>query len=223
MAWIRNITNLKDLEYFEEHDEWLDLDYCVTKCNKGYDDPLEHLPKFENQASYLHNRDYYDRYYHYYKINPYKLAERIIIKNIGKSHDISYSYYLKQFPSNYKRYDIDYAWNDNFKHRRYRRYLPEFYIDNEGLIQVNKSTKIKRNLTLHDYKNDTTWEYYGKDYRYHRDKAEFEDFRRKSKREWKIYNLQIKLEKYQKYFKERKLKDKELNDLHNTNTKHTTI
>lgn len=137
-----NIRTLRDLQYWVEEDE-----------------PFEHLPKFENRAFYFERigLDYWDyRCYHYYKINPYKKAENIIAKNVGKDYNNSYSYYLKQFPSNYLRRDIDRDWNYKFDEYRYsrRRNWKDYYVDDEGLIQETKFTKLKKEVSIcsDDYK-----------------------------------------------------------------------
>jgi len=201
-----NITCLNDIyalnEFFDDHEHYWGIPA----------DPLEHLPKFESRKEYLtrvHGNMWdlqkFDHGWHW-KIPYWKLAVYIINSNINKSFSLSFSYYCKQVDSQFQKYFLE-----QFEPRKYRRwnYYYNYFIDDNGLIQRIEIPKRKKKLTLTDFKNDITWEYYGKNYTYYRDKAEFEDYRKKNRREWKIYNLQIKLEKYQKYFKERKLKDKQ--------------
>ena len=89
---------------------------------------------------------------HYYKpeFNPYKLTERIITNNIGKSFALAFSYYCSKVEQRYQ-----YVFLNEFRSNGYRyRYSPDYYIDNNGLIQTNIETKPKKEIVWYsdDYK-----------------------------------------------------------------------
>jgi hypothetical protein len=226
MPWLKtNIRTLDDLKEWEEVDTW--EEYCERGA-WGYEvvvDPLEHLPKRLNHAKYLLDRWRY--YYHYYKIKPYVLANRIIEKNIGKPYDSTYSYYLKKFPANYSIKDIVEAWDWKFAKPGYwrTRNWAEYYVDDEGLIQVKQQPKSKIEINLYNYilatENDLRIHPYKcifdkslitgrnyitfncKDYQYYRAKSIFLSKAKKLARQEKLrkssidYNLILKQRKHE--------------------------
>ena len=147
--WLKtNITSLKDLEYFEKYDEWLDLDYCITKYNSGYEDPLEHLPKFESRKDSLTRRfgDLWNlsRFDHswYGDLPYYKVINRVLTNNIGKSYDLTYSYICKLIPER-----LHWKFEQYFIPRYYFykewKILNTYFIDYNGLIQLNSDRYIR--------------------------------------------------------------------------------
>lgn len=118
----------------------------------GFEDPFDKLPFRESRKEFL-TRKYGSMYdiFEYKKINkekyPWNIAFNIINSNIGKSFDLSFSYYCKKVEKRYQYIFLNY-----FNNRR--RYIDDYFVDNNGNIQ--KVVKYKRpktvTFTSKDYK-----------------------------------------------------------------------
>jgi hypothetical protein len=141
--------------------------YWDSYYDRHYDD-FDDLSKRENRAANLARR-YGDMwnvmdYRNYKNPSPYKIAERILRKNIGKSFDSAFSYYCKQVDIQYQTIFLKEVKRDCGRYR----YYSKFFIDDDGLIRHschNKSKKV--NFESVDYK--TTWVHKKTDH----DKSEF--------------------------------------------------
>lgn len=158
--WLKtNISCLKDLEYFDEIDpteEDIELGFgnWKTVYIKGLDDPLEHLPKFESRKEYL-TRVYgnmwdLDKFDHswYWKSPYWKLAKRIIEKNIGKSYDLAFSYFCKQLPYSFLQEEFTDYFIPDYYYLYFAKENPwklrnDYIVDENKLIQLNPDRYIK--------------------------------------------------------------------------------
>jgi len=99
--------------------------------------------KTSNDCWRLRNHYYHSDY------NPWKTAKRIIKNNIGKSFSLAFSYFCSKFEQRYYNEFLEL-----FK-STYRRFNnPDYYIDDNGLIQTNIKSKEKKEVifTSSDYK-----------------------------------------------------------------------
>lgn len=214
-----NITCLADLEYWVEEDE----DIFFRKAHVEIDEQFEHLPKRENRKEYL-TRVYgnmwdLNKFDHswYWKIPYWKKINQIIDKNVGKSFDLTFSYICKKFDIQFQKYFLD-SFDGYYRHK-----FNNHYIDDNGLIQETKVTKLKKEIYLYNYILATTDDlrihpykcilgknlitgikfitFKCKDYQYYRAKAIFLSKAKKLARQEKLRKTQID---YKAILKERK-------------------
>jgi len=90
-------------------------------------------------------------YYRYPDYNPWKTAERIIKNNIGKSFSLAFSYFCSKVE---QRYYNEFLRQFKSTYRRFNN--PDYYIDNNGLIQINIKSKEKNPIITYseDYKTE---------------------------------------------------------------------
>jgi hypothetical protein len=105
-----------------------------SSYDQHYDD-FDDLPTRENRAANLARR-YGDMwnvmdYRNYKNPSPWKIADRILSKNIGKSFNLAFSYYCKQVRPHEQKIFLE---NVSLNIRRYRS-CSEYSIDDNGLIQ----------------------------------------------------------------------------------------
>lgn len=101
------------------------------KVRRGED--IEHLPKFEGRKEYItrvigNMWDIYD--YKNPSYRPWKIANRIIEHNIGKSFALAFSYYCKKV-----RKQDQFEFLKDFEEGQWGCRNPEYYVDEQGLIQ----------------------------------------------------------------------------------------
>lgn len=85
--------------------------------------------------------------------NPYRFADVLIEKNVGKSYNLTYSYYVKQLRKNdpfreyliryFRRHFLEYDW----------RPINEYYTDDDGNIQKRVDEDVELNKKLHKINN----------------------------------------------------------------------
>jgi len=119
-------------------------DTLPFRCNIAY-----HLT---NKYGSMCNLKKWDGYSSRKSMNPYTYAYYIIKNNIGKSFNLTYSYYLKQM-NYYDKYNV---FLNNFTNSRWSYYGLKPYIDNNGLIQINIKSKEKNPIITYseDYKTE---------------------------------------------------------------------
>lgn len=118
---------------------------------------LQNLPnklsmKFSEKS---HNKKikYWGDYRYKPKYNPWKICERILKNNIGKSFNLAFTYYCKFVPK-HEQYIFLEEFDDN---RKFWRWRGGYYIDKNGNIQYkNNWIKPKKQIILYsnDYKTE---------------------------------------------------------------------
>lgn len=116
---------------------------------------LENLPYREGRKAYLTNKygSLYD-VFDYKKGNKekssYKIADRIIESNIGKSFDMAFSYFCTKV----KKYEQDVFLNEFLNYSSYR--WNNYFVDENGNIQYCGYVKPKKSIFLYskDYKTE---------------------------------------------------------------------
>jgi len=99
-------------------------------------DKLENLPYRQNRwQRYTEIHGSFWDFHHWRKTHHWWiLCHRILKNNIGKPYDMTYHYLCTKVPCQY-RHHFDYYFSS---FRRVFDYLPEYYIDESGIIRTNK-------------------------------------------------------------------------------------
>jgi len=113
---------------------------------------LETLPHWENKRAYFvrNHGSYYNRKNHHSRNrSPYKIAERILKNNIGKSFDLAFHYYCTKIDK--KDQYIFFTW---FEDKRFRRFCG-YHLDENNNIYYIPFKRGKRNIFYSiDYKTE---------------------------------------------------------------------
>lgn len=110
---------------------------------------LEKVETLPFRCNNFNNRKY--RHYFHSEDNPWKSSKRIVKNNIGKSFSLAFSYFCSKFEQRYYKEFLEL-----FK-STYRRFdNPDYYIDDNGLIQTNIEPKERKPIIVYskDYKTE---------------------------------------------------------------------
>jgi hypothetical protein len=117
----------------------------VTNQNKL--EELNEFPLFESRKRYItrkfgnmYNLNKFDHKGMEYDYKIEKLAKGIIIKNIGKTYDLAFSYFCKKVSKD-KQHIFEYFFEQDKIQDYYKNIYYGYYVDDNRLIQENKYKK----------------------------------------------------------------------------------
>lgn len=118
----------------------------MSKVNINQLDKAETLPF---RCNNFNNRKY--RHYFHSENNPWKIVKRVLNNNIDKSFALAFSYYCSKVEQRYYKEFLE-----EFYDRGWRWIIPNYYIDDNGLIQTNIKPKEKKPIIIYskNYKTE---------------------------------------------------------------------
>jgi hypothetical protein len=166
------------------------------------EEQFDDLPSWESRAAFnVRVHGYVDLYRHYYRPNPYVVADRILKNNIGKSFDLAFSYYCKKV----RKFHQEIFLNKVKSKKSHHYFFPVYSVDDSGRIAVS-TQNIGRKLQNPRWKQGLSyWE-----------RAELRKWKEKQKKKKRLERLSKKLskmteEQFRTILAKRKLSDRHVN------------